>query len=71
MTSSKNTKALFGIFAMVFVFFVILISGAFFTMNAFNETSLIQKKSNNARIGVIAVEGVIMSSKDTIELLQT
>ncbi len=71
MTSSKNTKALFGIFAMVFVFFVILIAFAFITMNAFNETSLVQKKSNSAHIGVITVDGVIMDSKDTIELLQT
>lgn len=70
MTSSKNTKALFGIFAMVFVFFVILVVFAYFTMNAFNETSLAQKKSNKAHIGVITVEGVIMSSKDTIEMLQ-
>lgn len=71
MTSSKNTKALFGIFAMVFVFFVILIAFAFITMNAFNETSLVQKKANSAHIGVVTVEGVIMESKETIELLQT
>ncbi len=70
MTSSNNTKALFGIFAMVFVFFVILMSFAYITMNAFNETSLVQKKSNSAHIGVVSVEGVIMSSKETIELLQ-
>ena len=70
MTSSKNTKALFGIFAMVFVFFVILIVFAYFTMNAFNETSLIQKKSNKAHIGVITIEGAIMDSKDAIEMLQ-
>jgi len=71
VTSSKNTKALFGIFAMVFVFFVILVVFAFVTMNAFNETSLMQKKSNSAHIGVITVEGVIMESRDIIELLQT
>lgn len=70
MTSSKNTKALFGIFAMVFVFFVILVVFAYFTMNAFNETSLVQKKSNKAHIGVITIDGVIMDSKDTIEMLQ-
>ena len=69
MTSSKNTKALFGIFSMVFVFFVILIVFAYFTMNAFNETSLIQKKSNKAHIGVITIEGAIMDSKDVIEML--
>jgi protease-4 len=70
VTSSKNTKALFGIFAMVFVFFVILVVFAYVTMNAFNDTSSIQKKSNSAHIGVITIEGVIMNSKDTIELLQ-
>jgi protease-4 len=70
VTSSKNTRALFGIFAMVFVFFVILIVFAYFTMNAFNETSLLQKKSNKAHIGVITIEGAIMESKDAIEMLQ-
>jgi protease-4 len=68
--SSNNNKALFGIFAMVFVFFVILVVFAFYTMNAFNETSGMEKKSNKAHIGVVEVEGVIMDSKDTIELLQ-
>lgn len=70
MTSTKNTKALFGIFAMVFVFFVILVVFAYVTMNAFDETSLTQKNSNRARIGVVTVDGVIMDSKGTIELLQ-
>ncbi len=70
MTLSKDSKALFGIFAMVFVFFVILVMFAFYTMNAFNETSILEKNSNRARIGVIEVEGVIMDSKDTIDLLQ-
>ena len=67
---NNNNKALFGIFAMVFVFFVILILFASYTMNAFNETSALEKKSNKAHIGVIEVEGVIMDSKNTIELLQ-
>ena len=71
MTSSKNSKALFGVFAMVFVFFVILVLFAFYTMNAFNETSRAEKNENRAHIGVIEVEGVIMDSKDTIDLLQT
>jgi len=70
VTSSKNTKALFGIFAMVFVFFVILVVFAYVTMNAFNETSLTQKKSNKAHIGVITIEGAIMDSKEAIEMLQ-
>lgn len=69
-SSSNNHKALFGIFAMVFVFFVILVVFAFYTMNAFNETSAMEKKSNKAHIGVIEVEGVIMDAKDTVDLLQ-
>lgn len=70
MTSSKNSKALFGIFAMVFVFFVILVLFAYYTMNAFNETSSVEKSANRAHIGVVEVEGVILDSKSTIDLLQ-
>jgi len=70
VTSSKNSKALFGVFAMVFVFFVILVLFATYTMNAFNDTSELERKSNRAHIGVIEIEGVIMDAKDTIDLLQ-
>ena len=71
MTASKNSKALFGVFAMVFVFFVILVLFAFYTMNAFNETSSAEKNANGAHVGVIELNGVIMDSKEMIELLQT
>lgn len=71
MTASKNSKALFGIFAMVFVFFVILVVFAFYTMNAFDETSNAEKNSNRAHIGVVEIDGVIMDSKEAIDLLQT
>ncbi len=70
MTSSKNNKALFGVFAMVFVFFVILVLFASYTMNAFNDTSEHERKSNRAHIAVIEIEGVIMDAKDTIDLLE-
>jgi protease-4 len=70
VTTPKNNKALFGIFAMVFVFFVILISFAFYTMNAFDETTQLDKRSNQGHIGVIEIEGVIMDSKNVVELLQ-
>jgi protease-4 len=70
VTEPKNTKALFAIFGMVFVFFVILVSFAFYTMNAFNDSSRSEKRSNRGHIGVIEVEGVIMDSKNTVELLQ-
>jgi protease-4 len=70
VTSSKNSKAHFGIFAMVFVFFVILVIFASYTMNAFNDVSNAEKNANRAHIGVVEVDGVIMDSKDVIELLQ-
>jgi protease-4 len=70
VTSSKNNKALFGVFAMVFVFFVILVLFASYTMNAFNDTSEHERKSNRAHIAVIEIEGVIMDAKDTIDLLE-
>jgi protease-4 len=70
VTASNNNKAVFGIFAMVFVFFVILIVFAYYTMNAFNETSDLERKSNKGHIGVIEVDGVIMDAKATVDLLQ-
>ncbi len=69
MTAAKNSKALFGIFAMVFVFFVILMAFLYTTMNAFNETSVLEKKSTKAHIGVIEIDGVIMESKPVVDLL--
>lgn len=71
MASTNNNKAVFGIFAMVFVFFVILVVFASYTMNAFNETSIAEKNANRAHIGVVEIDGVIMDSKDVIDLLQT
>ncbi len=55
---------------MVFVFFVIIVLFASFTMKAFNDTSDSERKSNKAHIGVVEIEGVIMDSKDTVNLLQ-
>jgi len=69
VTSSKNSKALFGIFALVFVFFVILMIFAFFTMSAFKDSADLDVKGKGS-IAVIEVEGVIMDSKNTVELLQ-
>lgn len=70
MTEAKNNKALFGIFATVFVFFFILIGFAFYTINSLNDASFMDKKEGKAHIGVIEVEGVIMDAKNTVELLQ-
>lgn len=69
MTSSKNTKALFGIFALVFIFFVILMIFAFYTMSAFQESADLDVKGKG-QVAVIEVEGVIMDGKNTVDLLQ-
>lgn len=40
-------------------------------MNAFNEVSSAEKNATRAHIGVVEVDGVIMDSREVIELLQT
>ncbi len=69
VTSQKNSKALFGIFALVFVFFVLLMIFAFFTMSAFKESADLDVKGKG-QVAVIEINGVIMDSKNTVELLQ-
>ncbi len=68
VTSTKNTKALFGIFALVFVFFIILMIFAFYTMSAFKSSADLDV-TGKGQIAVIEVEGVIMDARNTIELL--
>lgn len=70
MTSFKNSKSMIGLFAVVFVFFVILISFAFVTYNSFFDGGMDQTiGSQRAKIAVVTVEGAIMTSRETIELL--
>lgn len=65
---NKN-KAVVGILMMVVLFFSILMLFAFYTLNIFNNTQVGDLGSSNASIAVVEVEGVIMDSKKTIELL--
>ncbi|WP_127714857.1 signal peptide peptidase SppA [Halobacteriovorax sp. HLS] len=66
---TKN-RAVIGILLMVFLFFIIMMVFASFTMKAFNdESKAFDIKNKKAQIAVIEVEGVIMDAKKTVELL--
>ncbi len=68
MSVSQNKKALFGLFATVFVFFILLCLFIFMASSSFNEVSETEVKGKGP-IAVIEVEGVIMDSKNTVKLL--
>lgn len=72
MASTNNSKSVIGLFAFIFVCFVITIAFAFSTFDKLitEETSLTSGGGKRAEIAVITVEGAIMSSKEIIELLQ-
>lgn len=71
MASSTSSKTMLGIFALIFVFFVITISFAFVTFKSVDDGSnLLETGLSKANIGVVSVEGPIMTSRDLIELLQ-
>lgn len=71
VASSTSSKTMLGIFALIFVFFVITISFAFVTFKSVDDgSSLLDTGLSKASIGVVTVEGPIMTSRDIIELLQ-
>ncbi len=67
--SSRN-KALIGVLLVVFVFFLILMTFAFYTVNIFKDQSGndFEERTDKA-VAVIEVEGVIMDAKKTVENL--
>ncbi len=70
MTKPTNRTAM-GILMIVFLFFVLLLIFASYTMkNLVGEDSLgLQRVSEDGSIAVIEVNGVIMDSKDLVELI--
>ncbi|MFT6069809.1 MAG: protease-4 [Bacteriovoracaceae bacterium] len=69
MSKSKN-RAVFGVLFLVFLFFIILMIFATYTMQVLqDESSGITASRSKGKIGIIEVQGVIMDSKDTVELL--
>jgi protease-4 len=69
LVKTKN-RAVIGILLMVFLFFIIMMVFASFTMKVFNDESrAFDSKNKKGQIAVIEVEGAIMESKKTVELL--
>src|SRR5262245_16547971 len=68
VVTPKN-KAVVGVLMMVVLFFAILMLFAFYTLNIFDSSELGSDLTNSGPIAVVEVEGVIMDSKKTIELL--
>lgn len=70
MTKPANRTAM-GILMIVFLFFVLLLIFASYTMkNLVGENSLgLQRTSESGSIAVVEVNGVIMESKDLVELI--
>ena len=71
MAANKN-RAVYGVLLLVFLFFIILMIFASYTINVFNKESNFSSssQSNKGAIAVVEVEGVIMKARKTIELLQ-
>lgn len=70
--ANNNQRAIYGILMLIFIFFVMIMIFASFTMNAFKEEgeSFSSKKKGKAQIAVVPLTGPIMTSKATIELLK-
>ena len=69
--SEKNPRALYGVLFIVVLFFIMLMGFAAFTVKSLKQEALGLKEFENGTgvIGVIKVEGVIMDSKEVVDLL--
>lgn len=68
--AKSGQRAVFGVLFMVFLFFVLLMVFASYTLNSFqSESDLIGEAGKKGSIGVVKVEGTIMESEPTIKLL--
>jgi len=71
-TTFSRNKALISVLLVVFVFFLILMTFAFYTVSIFKDQSGndFEERTDKA-VAVIEVEGVIMDAKKTVENLLT
>ncbi|MBH47572.1 MAG: signal peptide peptidase SppA [Halobacteriovorax sp.] len=68
--AKSGQRAVFGVLFLVFVFFVLLMVFASYTLNTFqSESNLIGESGKNGSIGVVKVEGTIMDAEPTLKLL--
>ena len=69
MSESKN-RGVIGILLMVFIFFIILMIFAFYTVSAFKKSNFDNKfNTGKESIAVVEINGAIMDSKGVIEKL--
>ena len=70
MAENKN-RAVYGVLVMVFLFFLILMIFASYTIKVFNSENdaLNSLSKGKGQIAVVEVNGVIMEARPTIELL--
>ncbi|MCO4792158.1 MAG: signal peptide peptidase SppA [Bacteriovoracaceae bacterium] len=72
MAANKN-RAVYGVLIMVFLFFLILMIFASYTIKVFNNESdaMNSVAKGKGQIAVVEVKGVIMEAKPTIDLLSS
>lgn len=71
--SRERSKGIVGIFILITVLFVVFMTFAFYTIANFKNTSDLAAKAEDndeGPIAVISIEGPIMESKKTVQLLQ-
>lgn len=70
VSESKN-RTMLGIFLMIFIFFIILMIFAFYTVSVFKSHSSGFELSANTEdtIGVVEVTGIVLDAKKTVEKL--
>ncbi|MGB0453905.1 MAG: signal peptide peptidase SppA [Bacteriovoracaceae bacterium] len=68
----ENKRAVYGILMLIFIFFVMIMVFAAFTINAFKDEGdlIASKNKGKAQIGVVELNEVIYDSKKIIELLK-
>lgn len=75
MSTNERSKGIVGIFILISVLFLIFIIFAFHTVSNLKHTARMSDgdfmNSENAQIGVVEVDGVIMDSSSTIKKLLT
>lgn len=70
--SRERSKGIVGIFVLITVLFIVFMSFAFYTVANFKNSSSLSARaedSDEGPIAVISIEGAIMDSKKTIQLL--
>lgn len=69
--AEKKNRAVYGVLIMVFLFFLILMIFASYTIKVFNSENdaLTSMSKGKGQIAVVEVNGVIMEARPTIELL--